>query len=150
METFPPLPKCLNTNLTEMMPTVMDSMTHDKPIVMKNKTWMCPGDSVQSMRSVAVPCYINTTNTIVMLGKSVCQNDTSQAVTDLETKCVDNRNGLANGTADISGELVTTIMVSSRCNFNFHPLQPLRIGSVYQEYDSIQLTVGEEVEITCK
>ena len=35
-------------------------------------------------------------------------------------------------------------------NFTFQPLQPLRIGSVYQEYDSVQLTVGEEVEIICK
>ena len=129
---------------------MMESMTHDKPILMKNKTWMCP-DGVQSMRYVNVPCYINTTNTIVMLGKSVCQNDTSQAVTDLETKCVNNRNSLANGSAEISGELVTT---NSLCCLNpfllFHLLQPLRIGSVYQEYDSVQLTVGEEVEITCK
>ena len=110
-ETFPPLPKCENTNLTELMPLVMESMTHDKPILMMNKTWMCP-DGVQSMRYVNVPCYINTTNTIVMLGKSVCQNDTTQAVTDLETKCVDNRNGQANGTAEISGELVTTVKFS--------------------------------------
>ena len=109
-ETFPPLPKCENTNLTELMPLVMESMTHDKPILMMNKTWMCP-DGVQSMRYVNVPCYINTTNTIVMLGKSVCQNDTTQAVTDLETKCVDNRNGQANGTAEISGELVTTLNI---------------------------------------
>ena len=109
VETFPPLPKCLNTNLTEMMPYVMDSMTHDKPIVMKNKTWMCPGDSVQSMRSVAVPCYINTTNTIVTLSKNVCQNETSTAVTDLEDKCVNNRNGVANGTEQISGPLVRAV-----------------------------------------
>ena len=115
-ETFPPLPKCENTNLTELMPLVMESMTHDKPILMKNKTWMCP-DGVQSMRYVSVPCYINTTNTIAMLGKSVCQNDTSQAVTDLETKCVNNRNGLANGTAEISGELVSNN--SLRCVNHF-------------------------------
>ena len=111
VETFPNLPTCLNTNLTELMPSVMPSMTHDKPVVMMNKTWMCPGDTVQSMRSVSVPCYINTTNTIVRLTKNVCQNETSTTVTDLEDKCVNNRGGVANGTEEISGPLVTSFPI---------------------------------------
>ena len=36
-----PAPTCANDNLTSLMPALMPTMTHNKPVVMQNRTWFC-------------------------------------------------------------------------------------------------------------
>ena len=106
-----PAPVCKNENLTDNMPYLMDSMTHNKPIVMVDRTDMC-GDQVRHKVEVTVPCYINATNTTEELKKKVCNNETGDATTTLNDKCTNNKNGVPEA-AQVSGPLVTMTFFQS-------------------------------------
>ena len=99
-----PAPVCKNENLTDNMPYLMDSMTHNKPIVMVQRTDMC-SDQVRHKVEVTVPFYINATNTT----EEFCNNETGDALND---ECTNNRNGVPEA-AQVSGPLVTMTFFQS-------------------------------------
>ena len=104
-----PAPVCKNDNLTDIMPYLMDSMEHDKPIVMLDRTDMC-SDQVRPKVEVTVPCFKNATNTTEQLKKKVCNNETADATTVLNDKCTNNKNGVPEA-AQVSGPLVNNYYV---------------------------------------
>ena len=104
-----PAPVCKNDNLTDIMPYLMDSMEHDKPIVMLDRTDMC-SDQIRPKVEVTVPCYKNATNTTEQLKKKVCNNETADATTVLNDKCTNNKNGVPEA-AQVSGPLVNNYYV---------------------------------------
>ena len=109
---------------------------------------MC-SDQVRNKVEVTVPCYINATNTTEELKKKVCNNETAGATTDLNDKCTNNKNGVPEA-AQVSGPLVNKYEMIAIHLSKLWSFQPLMIGGVVQQYDSKELSYGEEIDITCK
>ena len=101
--SFPPLPSCSNAELTYIMPDVMESMEHDKLIILKNKTKKCL-DGVQNMVRISMNCTLDGTDQI--LTKNTCENSTSETLTELETTCSG-----TNGTAKKDDAIISEPLV---------------------------------------
>ena len=173
--TYPPLPSCANTNLTDILPEVrhcptlscctvlfcqvMESMEHDKPVRMMNRTWHC-GDGVQAMVRLSLPCFIPADNTTETLRKNVC---CLRWTGELMLHCL----GLRERHGGRAGGTHHPLQRQVRRNTDrdgVRPLgqyccaltatgiavQPVTVGGAVVQYDSVQLEAGQEVELTCK
>jgi len=127
--SFPPLPTCKNTNLTDLLPHIMESMEHDKQIILKNRTKKCL-DGTQEMVLVSMNCTVN--GTAKTLTSETCENSTEVTKTEIETTCTEKDGTPEKDTTEISPPLL------------------LMDGGQAVSYDSKELTVGEEISITCK
>ena len=127
--SYPPLPTCSNAELTDLMPTIMESMEHNKEIVLKNRTKKCK-DGIQEKVRVSMTCTVNGTDEVMT--EDTCENATTEAVTELAAACE-----LKSGKAD---------------KINFNTSDPLLqyVGGKTVEYDSKELTTGQEIDIICK
>ena len=104
---FPPLPTCSNVDLTDLMPYVMESMEHDKEIILKNKTRKCK-DGVQELVQIDMLCTIDGTEEI--LTEKSCENSTTETIAEMTELCT-NRSGIPDkANANISEPLVVNIM----------------------------------------
>ena len=85
-----------NENLTDTMPTILTVMTHDKPVLMMNKTDLCyknnPELSLAKVQ-VTVPCVITATNLTEEIIRVTCENNTATKITEMNTICTDNKIG---------------------------------------------------------
>jgi hypothetical protein len=107
--SFPPLPTCSNADLTFIMPDVMESMEHDKPIILKNLTKKCLDQDILNMVRISMNCTEDGTDKI--LTKTTCENSTSETLTELETTC-SGTNGTAKKDAAIISEPLVVVTIS--------------------------------------